>query len=174
MLVNSHSERHLLPLPELARVLGVHARTLRKAARDGRLAVTYGTRLFFGKPMARATLAAGEAFKRTYYRQTTRWNRPPPPAPPPVVPDDYPARLLRLRRRLRLTQTQLAMKIGAASKAVVYQWESRKRTPSPLFWKYVEDLEASTSHNVVQTPAATDVPQGENAWPDGCAGRLRN
>ena len=27
--------------------------------------------------------------------------------------------------------------VGAAGKAVVYQWEARKRTPSPLFWQRI-------------------------------------
>jgi hypothetical protein len=34
----------------------------------------------------------------------------------------------------------LAEKIGAAGKAVVYQWESRKRKPSPVLWQRVERL----------------------------------
>jgi DNA-binding XRE family transcriptional regulator len=53
------------------------------------------------------------------------------PAPLPTVPHDYDRRLRALRRRLRLTQGGLAQRIGAAGKAVIYQWESRKRTPSP-------------------------------------------
>ena len=63
-------------------------------------------------------------------------------APRPSVPRDVDARLKRLRRRLRLTQRDLARRIGAANKAVVYQWESRQRTPSPVFWKRVEALGA--------------------------------
>lgn len=43
------------------------------------------------------------------------------------IPSDWAPRLLRVRRELGLTQARLAAKIGAASKAVVYQWESRKR-----------------------------------------------
>jgi hypothetical protein len=49
-------------------------RTLRHAARDGRLPVTFDSRCCFGKVMPRATRAAGQAFKRVYYRQTTRWS----------------------------------------------------------------------------------------------------
>ena len=41
---------------------------------------------------------------------------------------------------MRLTQEALAQRIGAAGKAVVYQWESRQRTPSPVFWQRVEAL----------------------------------
>ena len=37
--------------------------------------------------------------------------------------------LVRLRHRLGLSQQQLAAKVGAAGKAVVYQWESGKRRP---------------------------------------------
>jgi DNA-binding transcriptional regulator YiaG len=63
------------------------------------------------------------------------------PPPLPAVPDDYDARLRGLRRRLQLTQDALARRIGAAGKAVVHQWESRKRTPSPVLWQRVLDLE---------------------------------
>lgn len=66
----------------------------------------------------------------------------PAVAPLPSVRRDYDARLKRLRRRLRLTQHDLARRLGAANKAVVYQWESRKRRPSPVFWKRVEALGA--------------------------------
>lgn len=157
-LADREPGERLLSLPELARVLGVHERTLRMAARDGRLAVSYDTRVFYGKPTARATRAAGEEFKRRYYRRMTRWTeRPSSPAPLPTVPDDYRARLVALRARLGLTQAQLAVRLGAASKAVVYQWESQKRRPSPLFWLRVEYLEAASEHNSPQTdrPAAT-------------------
>jgi len=47
---------------------------------------------------------------------------------------DYDTRLKNLRRRLGLTQAAVAHRIGAANKAVVYQLESRQRTPSPVFW----------------------------------------
>ena len=67
----------------------------------------------------------------------------PAVAPLPSVPDDYEKRLKRLRRRLRLTQHDLARRIAAANKAVVYQWESRKRAPSPVFWKRVEAIGAA-------------------------------
>jgi hypothetical protein len=35
----------------------------------------------------------------------------------------------------------LAQRIGGAGKAVIYQWESRKRTPSPVLWQSVLRLE---------------------------------
>ena len=38
-----------------------------------------------------------------------------------------------LRRARGLSQAQLATLVGTARKAMVYQWEARKRTPSPLF-----------------------------------------
>ena len=62
-------------------------------------------------------------------------------APLPAVPENYDARLKRLRRRLGLTQDGLARRLGVANKAVVYQWESRKRTPSPVLWQRVLELE---------------------------------
>jgi transcriptional regulator with XRE-family HTH domain len=40
-----------------------------------------------------------------------------------------------------LSQRQLADKVGAASKAVVYQWESGKRKPSQVFWLRIERLQ---------------------------------
>ena len=30
--------------------------------------------------------------------------------------------------------------VGAARKAVVYQWEARKRCPSPVFWQRITVL----------------------------------
>jgi ribosome-binding protein aMBF1 (putative translation factor) len=89
--------------------------------------------------MQRATRAAGDLFKRTHFRRYSRRDRGASPLP--AVPADYDKRLKQLRRRARLTQAALARRIGAAGKAVVYQWESRKRTPSPVFWQKVEDLE---------------------------------
>jgi len=62
------------------------------------------------------------------------------PAPLPTVPPDYDQQLRDLRRRLRLTQVDMVQRIGAAGKAVVYQWESRKRTPSPVLWQRVETV----------------------------------
>lgn len=57
-----------------------------------------------------------------------------------TVPANYAASLVLLRHRLGLSQQQLAARIGAASKAVVYQWESGKRKPSPVFWIRIERL----------------------------------
>lgn len=53
--------------------------------------------------------------------------------PLPSVPHDFDEQLRHLRRRLRVTQSEFAQQVGAAGKAVVYQWESRKRIPSPIF-----------------------------------------
>lgn len=155
----------LLSLDQLARELGVHQRTLRAAARAGRLQVTFSLRSVFGRPLRLATRAAGQAFMRSHYRRYGR--RGPAAVPLPAVPHDYDARLKRLRHRLRLTQTELARRIGAANKAVVYQWESRKRTPSPVFWKCVETLDA-----VRLDPERAPIPSTGFAHPvgtsDGC------
>ena len=51
----------------LALLIGVHVKTLRSAARDGRLPVTYDTRTTFRRLRARATHAAGTQFRRAYY-----------------------------------------------------------------------------------------------------------
>jgi hypothetical protein len=87
-------------IDQLAREFGIHERTLRAAARSGRLVVELSTRSAFGRP---------------------------------------------IRRELHLTQAELAAKIGAARKAVVYQWESRKRCPSPVFWERIRELSAADS-----------------------------
>jgi len=59
------------------------------------------------------------------------------PLPLPVVPEEYDEWLRDLRRRLRVTQGEW---VGAAGKAVIYQWESRKRRPSPVFWQRIVAL----------------------------------
>ena len=133
--------RRLWSLQKLAVKLGVHVRTLRDVARSGRLDVTYENRVVFRHPIRRATMAAGRAFMERYYKQSYSRFALRPPAPIPTrVPPDYAQRLLEVRGRLRLTQTQLADQIGAAGKAVVYQWESRRRMPSPVFWRRIERL----------------------------------
>jgi DNA-binding transcriptional regulator YiaG len=131
-----------VPLQVLADELHVHVRTLRAAAHDGRLAVTFGPRPFFGKLTATATREAATEFMAKWYRRTYgRGQRRLVPVCRVIVPANYAASLVGLRRRLRLSQQQLAGKVGAASKAVVYQWESGKRKPSPVFWKRIERLQ---------------------------------
>ncbi len=60
--VGHRNDQALLPLGVLATMIGVHVRTLRNAARDGRLAVTYDTRTTFRRLRARAS---------THYRAAT-------------------------------------------------------------------------------------------------------
>ncbi len=133
-----------LGLPALAKILGVSVYRLRDAARDGRLAVTYDNRIVFGRPLPKATQAAGEAYRAAYYGKRARWT-PRPEAPPvlPTVPPDYDRQLVHLRWRLGLSQAELAERVGAASKAVVYQWESRQRNPSPVFWRRVLEVDCA-------------------------------
>jgi len=140
-LAAANDPRRLWSLQDLATALGVHVRTLRDAARRGRLEVTYVNRVVFRNPVARATMAAGRAFIERYYRQSYSRSAPKPRPPEQThVPADCARRLLRVRRELGLTQAQLAEQIGAAGKAVVYQWESRQRRPSPVFWNRIERL----------------------------------
>ena len=137
-LAAANDPRRLWSLQELATELGVHVRTLRDAARSGRLEVTYENRVVFRNPVPRATIAAGRAFMERYYRQSySRFAPKPRPPERTCVPSDWARQLLRVRRELRLTQAQLAEQIGAAGKAVVYQWESRKRRPSAEFWRRI-------------------------------------
>jgi DNA-binding transcriptional regulator YiaG len=152
-----HADRRApLSLETLALILGVHVRTLRTAARDGRLKVTYTGGVAFGKPVPRTTRDAGDEFMRTYYKQSYRWNRRSVRRPVvPIVPADYPDRVRRMRTALRCSMAQFAAKVGAANKAVVYQWEARKRTPSPMFWRKVEQLERAFAR---RTRAVVDRP----------------
>ena len=130
-----------VPLQVLADELHVHVRTLRAAAHDGRLAATFGRRPYFGKLTATATREAGAHFMATWYRRTYgRGRRRLVAVCRVTVPANCAATLVGLRRRLRLSQQQLAANVGAASKAVVYQWESGKRKPSPVFWLRIERL----------------------------------
>jgi DNA-binding XRE family transcriptional regulator len=131
-------------LPDLARLIGVSVYRLREAAKDGRLTVTYGNRVAFGRPVPRATRTAGEAYKRQYYGKKARWTpRPAPPVAWPDVPADYDRQLIELRSRCRFSQAQLAVAVGAAGRAVVYQWESRRRVPSPILWGKILKLQDS-------------------------------
>ena len=132
-------QSEVLPLATLARELHVHVRTLQAAVRTRRLDARFSVRSVFGRPIGFATRAAGERFLTTHYRCFS--GQQTCPLPLPTVPDNYDEQLRDLRRRLRLTQGALARRIGAAGKAVVYQWESRKRTPSPVLWQRVLELE---------------------------------
>ena len=53
-----------LPLPELARLVGIHVRTLLAAARDGYLPVMYDTRTTFRNLRRRSTLSTARHYKR--------------------------------------------------------------------------------------------------------------
>jgi DNA-binding transcriptional regulator YiaG len=151
-----HQRQHeLLPLDQLARELHVHLRTFQAAARTGRLDAHFSVRSAFGRPIRRASRAAGDQFIAKHYRCFSGQAVCPPPLP--KVPDDYDEHLRALRRRLRLTQDALARQIGAAGKAVVYQWESRKRSPSPVLWERVEAL-GRAKRNARRTPTSSKGP----------------
>ena len=137
----THRDDHaLLPLPVLALLIDVHVKTLRAAAREGRLPVTCDTRTTFRHLRARATPGAARTFRRSYYRRTVCPADHRAPLTWASVPDDYDAQIRALRRARGLSQAQLATLVGAARKAVVYQWEARKRTPSPVFWQRITVL----------------------------------
>ena len=82
---------------------------------------------------------------RRYDRQCYSRYAVRPVAPDTNVPPDYDNQLRRLRQELRLTQSEFARRIGAVGEAVVYQWETRKRRLSPVFWQRV--LELTTQNN---------------------------
>ena len=130
-----------MPLRVLADEFHVNVRTLRAAARDGRLKATFSPRPYFGRLCATATRAAAAKFMATWYRRTYgRGQRRPVALYRVVVPAGYASEIVGLRLRLGLSQQQLAQEIGAASKAVIYQWESGRRTPSPHFWLRIKRL----------------------------------
>ena len=119
-LAAAKDPRRLWSLEQLAAELGVHVRTLRDAARNGRLEVTYGNRVMFGNPVPRASLAAGRAVLERYYRQSySRFAPKPRPCERTDVPSDWARRLLRVRRELGLTQARLAELIGAAKPSFI-------------------------------------------------------
>ena len=129
----------LVSLPALAIELDVHVQTLQRAVRTGRLPATFSTRSAFGRPIRLATRAAAAHFIANHYQRRTAEQIEVTTLP--VVPVDYDQHLRRLRRRLHLSQAAFAARIGAANKSVVYQWESRQRTPSPVFWQRVQELD---------------------------------
>ena len=101
---------------------------------------TDDTRTTFRRLRSRATLADGETFRQTYFENAVGPTERPATLTWSEIPPDYADQIWRVRHRLGLTQGQLAARMGAARKAVVYQWESRKRCPSPLFWRRILDL----------------------------------
>jgi ribosome-binding protein aMBF1 (putative translation factor) len=131
-----------VPLQVLADELHVHVRTLRAAAHDGRLAATFSPRSYFGKLTATATREAAAQFMAKWYRRTYgRGRRRRVAVCRVTVPANYAAMIVGLRHRLGLSQQLLAARVGAAGKAVVYQWESGKRKPSAVFWLRIERLQ---------------------------------
>ena len=104
----------------------------------GRLQANFSVRSVFGRPMRFASRGAGDEFLARHYRCFS--GQETCPTPLPIVPADCDRRLRWLRQRLQMSQADLARRIGAAGKAVVYQWECRKRKPSPVFWQRIERL----------------------------------
>ena len=132
-LATHRDDHELLPLPVLALLIGVHVKTLRAAARDGRLPVTYDTRTTFRRLRACATSAAARAFRRSYYGRTVRPADRRAPLTWSTVPVDYDVRIRAVRRSLGLSQARFAARVGAARKAVVYQWEAGSAVPRRCF-----------------------------------------
>ena len=101
---------------------------------------TYDTRTTFRRLRAHATPAAARAFRRSYYGRTVRPADRRAPLTWSTVPVDYDVRIRAVRRSLGLSQARFTTRVGAARKAVVYQWEARKRCPSPVFWQRIAAL----------------------------------
>ena len=82
-LATHRDDHELLPLPVLALLIGVHVKTLRAAARDGRLPVTYDTRTTFRRLRARTTLADVLQLSKSGKRAIGRVGRAPSHAATP-------------------------------------------------------------------------------------------
>jgi len=65
---------------------------------------------------------AAAVFMERYYKGSFSRFAVRPPVTIAAIPSDCDRQLIRLRHTLRLTQSGLAARIGAAGKAVVYQW----------------------------------------------------
>ena len=144
VVAEHHRQHELLSLDALATEFGMHERTLRDAVRAGRLEVHLSTRSMYGRPIRRATRASVIEYRDRYYRQSYSRTMRKPARPAPVdVPPDYAERVTLTRHRLRLTLAEFAQRVGAANKAVIYQWESGKRKPSPVFWEKIQRIEDS-------------------------------
>lgn len=156
----------LLSLERLAPMVGTHVRTLRAAARDGRLPVTYEQRTTFRQLRMRATLADAMRFRQLRFREHVPTCDRPKMLTWSSVPVDYDRQLRALRAHLGLSQRTLAHRIGAAGKAAVYQWESRKRTPSPILWARVPTLVRDRREVTKATArkAATLLPSATEPW----------
>ena len=137
----THRDDHaLLPLPVLALLIDVHVKTLRAAARDGRLPVTYDTRTTFRRLRARATPAAAQGVSAVVL-----WAIGGARGPSRAIDVGQCAR--RLRRadsratsRTRVESGAISHPGGRSTESRRYQWEARKRTPSPVFWQRITAL----------------------------------
>ena len=114
VLVTHQNDQQPLPLRILATMIGVHVRTLRNAARDGRLAVTYDTRTTFRRLRGYATPADARAFRQFYYGKSVRAEDRRAPLAWSAIPLDYDVRIRTVRRGLSLSQAQFAERVGAA------------------------------------------------------------
>ena len=128
-LATPRNDHALLPLPVLALLIGVHVKTLRAAARDGRLPVTYDTKTTFRRLRARATPAAARAFRRSYYGRPVKPVDRRAPLTWASVPDDYDVQIRMLRRARGLSQAQLATLVGAETHAVAPVLATNRRAP---------------------------------------------
>ena len=127
-LATHRNDHALLPLPVLALLIGVHVKTLRAAARDGRLPVTYDTRTTFRHLRARATPAATRAFRRSYYRRMVRPDDRRTPLTWASVPRDYAEQIRALRRARGAEGRRLSMG-GGETHAVARVLATNHRAP---------------------------------------------
>lgn len=134
-----------MPLAELATVLGVSEMTPRNAAKSGRLRLKDALWLP-GRPVLRATRLDGEDFLANRFGKSLPRSQTRPYEDSLYSPKvtNIAQQIRRLRTRLRLSQREFAHLVGAANRAVVYQWESDKRRPSTVLWVRLVELGIAT------------------------------
>ena len=159
-LATHRDERALLPLPVLALLIGVHVKTLRSAARDGRPPVTYDNKTTFRRIRARATPAAARVFRRSYYGRTVRpadrrcfGNGSTPSAAPTTRCSAQAGRCERIARRRRVRRVRSRLWPDCTQRAV----QTKKGPSEP--------------HSVFLRHAAADVRQSR---PGADPGRSRS
>jgi hypothetical protein len=106
----------LLSLPTLARMIGIHVRTLSNAARRGQLAVVHDTRTTFHRLRSRSTLREARRYREQDYG---RRHLGPPLASAlawAAIPPDYDERIRRLRGEMHLTQAAFADSLAPRTK----------------------------------------------------------
>ena len=143
-LVAREDPARLWSMEALAAELGVHVRTLRNAARSGT-----AVRDVRASRLVRAPRAPSDACGRPRLCRAVLQAVLLPDRPDAYAPSAHPGacRLATTAAagsgRPRTHPNPAGPADRGGGKAVVYQWEARKRRPSPVFWTKIEHLRTS-------------------------------